>query len=181
MNEFKQAADMLPFNTPVRDPVVLGLLSRHPSFIYGLVVTKRAHGRGAYVFIQDGKVISFHKAYKYSRGLKVTRPSSYWEAHVLRRAIQSQVSSYRRNNRIARGHDVDHCNEGEFAGIVKAWKQAYAIEKVKIRRTKWGPTMACPKQRRRFQETHRALAEYQAVSPEEHKRLTRHRVQSRNE
>lgn len=178
LNEFRLRASEIPYNTPIRCQFILDTLSNLPQFNPDLAVYRRRYG-SSYTFKHaDGTVLSYHKALRAKLGHKTTKTNHYWQCAAARLAICPQIKRYREQNKVAKGMHIDH-DRVDFIDLLQAWKEASGIEKIKLRRGRFGVVMGCRDQLKSWRDFHAANACLQAVTVERHKELTKARRQGR--
>ncbi len=164
-----------PIGVPISNSVLVDLLSRHPDSEEKLGsglghFEVRYDDRGTRCFVHvdsSGRRIVF--SYRVCFQPKLAGLDSTVR-QVLRHAIEDQVSPLRRP-----GFEVDHVNEGGFAGLARRFlDHVGGPEKVLVRRREdqFGSEMADEGQIVLWQEFHRRYARYEVVTTEEHRART---------
>jgi hypothetical protein len=174
---FRLIADQLPYNKPISDQFIISTLANLPNCRKDLAIYKRKHN-ATYMFTHaDNTPLSFHKALRLQLGLKSTKTNHHWCCQAARLAIRPQITQFRKENSIAKHMHIDHV--GDFIDLFDDWKMKNCIEKVKLRRGRFGIVMADQTQLKSWREHHKQHARLQPLSPASHRAITRARRQGR--
>lgn len=100
-----------------------------------------------------------------------------WLCRAARTVVEPQIRQYRKDNNVPReGFHVDHCGGKDFIALFRDWR---GDREIGIRKTRIGRmvriTFSSPDDVKGWREFHQKHAVLQAVSVDEHKKLTKQR------
>lgn len=176
--KFLEMMDGIPFGAVVTNERILEIMQCHPQFKRksrnGTSSLRKVRHHPSFMLVFcDGTDLSYRTAIKAYLGLKTTKPYRSFVTRAARSEIQPQIWKYRQDHGIMSPDiEVDHTRY--FIVLLEAWLSQEGLTDKDIKIKKSGRYLRFLHRglARSWRDYHRANATYQAVSREDHTKLT---------
>lgn len=190
---FRSLLAQVPYNTKVTDNRVIEILKYHPDWEAKsrggtLTVVKRRHNGDFKLWLVDSvgrnvDDISWSLAVKVSLGFKSdpVKKHTYKVHKAARLLVHDQVLSFKKRQGVPKEFEVDH-KDTDFAVLLKNWAKSCELtfENIEIVEPPGGiPTFADKDLANNWKVYHEEHATLQALTHEEHRRVTTQRKRTR--